>query len=198
MIIEKLVCYTESPTEVFERLQKAWQEQRFSIQALNQEKFEMVCKGFSYGRTRVDVSTHCIPIPDGTLVQMIYSPILTPVVSRPVSLSTTVNERVLEELDAKMDIVLNAAGSWEAVPDDLIETHAEHLQDPVMVQNNTRHEIAKLRMLIGLVVAVLGGVMTFLHVKDIFAIGSTNLWLTSAVLGVIIFSLGLFGLMWRK
>ena len=200
MLIEKLAKYKGRPQVIFTKILQAWKEQGFDI-VVSQEKDCIIhCTGRSYSRTRVDVLTQCFDLQGETFVQMVYSPRLTPAVSRPVNISSVGQEKIHSDLDRKMTMVLDQVGEWTPVPRQELESTAMVLPDPYFVSARTSGKGGggKLRLFSGLAIAVLGAVMGYLNLNGILTLGSFELWLVIAVAGVFVFCLGLFNWIWER
>ena len=200
MIIEKLAQYQDQPHSVFKMLQQAWKERGFEIVGIQEKECTIHCTGRSYSRIRVDVMTQCFDLQDETLVQMVYSPRLTPAVSRPVNISPAGQEKVRSDLDHKMTAVLDQVGEWPPVPRQEVDSIGMVLPDPYFVSALTSGRVGggRLRVFIGLAIAALGASMGYLNLNGILALGSSELWLVIAVAGVFVFCLGLFNWVWGR
>lgn len=200
MIIEKLAQYKDRPQVIFNNLLQAWKERGFDIVSSQEKDWLIHCTGRSYSRIRVDLLTQCLDLQDETLVQIVYSPRLTPAVSRPVNISPAGQEKIHSDLDQKMTAVLDQVGEWTPVPRQELESTGRVLPDPYFVSANTRGRGrgVKLRMFFGLAMAVLGALMGYLNLNGILALGSFELWFVIAVAGVFVFCLGLFNWVWRR
>jgi len=200
MIIEKLAQYQDRPNALFNKLQQAWKERGFEIIGSQEKDCIIHCTGRSYSRIRVDVVTQCFDLQDETLVQMVFTPRLTPTVSRSVNISPAGQEKILSDLDQKMTAVLDQVGEWTPVPREKVESTGMVLPDPYFVNAPTSGKGGggKLRVFFGLAIAVLGAMMGYLTLNGILALGSFELWLVIAVAGVVVFCLGLFNWVWGR
>lgn len=200
MIIEKLAQYQDQPHGLFNKLQQAWKEQGFEIVGSQEKERIIHCTGRSYSRIRVDVLTQCFDLQDETVVQMVYSPRLTPAVSRPVNISPEGQEKVRSDLDQKMTAVLDQVGEWTPLPRQEVKSTGMVLPDPYFVSAHTSGKVGggRLRIFIGLAIAALGASMGYLNLNEILALGSSELWLVIAVAGVFVFCLGLFNWVWGR
>ncbi len=197
-IIEKLVRYDAPIETVYENLKQGWQEQGFEIVTANENDQELLCTAQSFRRVRVHTKTLCLNEENHTIVQLIYSPALTPAMSRPVSLKSYVQKAVKQDLETRMRKVLNQAGVWEVVNRDQISDADERLKDPLNIQREARKSTTILQMGLALAVAMIGSLMSYLHFEGIFVFGSYEMWLTTALIGVIVFCIGLFNFIRRK
>lgn len=200
MVIEKLAQYNNPPPETQLKLVKAWQELGFEVVDREGKDCIIYCSGRSYSRIRVDVVSQCFDLQDGTLIQMVYSPRLTPAVSRPVNISPAGQEKVRLDIDHKMTSVLDRVGEWTPVQRQNVERPGIALVDPYFVSLRSRAKSGggRLRVFVGLAIAVLGVIMGYLNLNAILALGSSELWLVIAVAGVFVFCLGLFNWIWSR
>jgi hypothetical protein len=197
-IIEKLVRYDVPIDTVFESLKQAWQEEGFEIVTVDEKGRELLCTAQSYRRVRVHIKTLCIREGSQTIVQMIYSPALTPVMSRPVSLKSYIQKAVKQDLETRMGQVLHQPGPWVKAERDQISQDEERLENPLSIRRKARKSTASIQMGIGLAVALIGSLMSYLHFNAIFMFGSYETWLTAALIGVIVFCIGIFNFIWGK
>lgn len=198
MTIEKMVYYAIPPSETFTRLLHAWEDQAFEIDIMDEEKRVMQCSGKVGYQKRVDVVNICIPQDSGTVVQMIYSPMLSPASSAPIGNLRASPPKVGEDLETKMIHALNAVGEWEAIKREAVKDHPERLEDPSTITRMTKKGKGGRRALLGLGLAALGTLMAYLNLSEIFILGPYQLWFIIAVLGVVILCLGLFSMVWRS
>jgi hypothetical protein len=198
VVIETLARFTDAPQTVFQRLKTAWTDQGYEIVETDEKRLEMVCTAQSYRRVRVHIKTICFAEGDDTILQIIYTPALTPAMSRPVSLKPYVQRGVRADLEDRIRQVLNQGGSWMKTSHDEVHQQPERLEDPESIQKAARRSTAILQLFFGLGVAAVGALMSYLHFEGIFVFGSYELWLTAAVIGIIVFCIGLFGLIWGK
>lgn len=198
MVIERLAQFSDSPLVIFKKMQQAWQEQGFEIVDSRDKERIIHCSGRSYSRIRVDVLTQCFDWQGETLVQMVYSPRLTPVVSRPVNISPAGQEKVQSDLERQMTSVLDQVGEWAPVVHEEVENSGVVLSDPYLVSIRSKGAMGRRSTFVGLAVAVLGALMGYLNLSGILSLGSSELWLVIAVAGVFVFCLGLFNLVWGR
>lgn len=198
MVIERLAQFSDSPLAIFKKMQQAWQEQGFEIVDSRDKERIIHCSGRSYSRIRVDVLTQCFDWQGETLVQMVYSPRLTPVVSRPVNISPAGQEKVQSDLERQMTSVLDQVGEWAPVVHEEVENSGVVLSDPYLVSIRRKGAMGRRSTFVGLAVAVLGALMGYLNLSGILSLGSSELWLVIAVAGVFVFCLGLFNLVWGR
>lgn len=198
MVIERLAQFSDSPLVIFKKMQQAWQEQGFEIVDSRDKERIIHCSGRSYSRIRVDVLTQCFDWQGETLVQMVYSPRLTPVVSRPVNISPAGQEKVQSDLERQMTSVLDQVGEWAPVVHEEVENSGVVLSDPYLVSIRRKGAMGRRSTFVGLAVAVLGALMGYLNLSGILSLGSSELWLVIAVAGVFVFCLGLFNLVWGR
>jgi hypothetical protein len=198
MTIEKLVYYKLPPSETFTRLADAWVDQAFEIDIMDEEARVMQCSGKVGYQKRVDVVSICIPQGSGTVLQMIYSPMLSPASSRPIGDLSASPPKVGEDLDTKMTHVLNAVGEWEAITPDAVKDHPERLEDPLTITRMTKKGKGGQRALIGLAVGAIGTLMAYLSLSEVLILGPYQVWFILAVGGVAILCWGLFGMVWRR
>jgi hypothetical protein len=198
MIIEKLVLYQISPSEAFDRLIEAWEDQAFIIDFRDDEALVMHCSGKVGYQKRVDVVGICIPEGTGTVVQMIHSPMLSPAFSGPIGESTASPPKVGEDLETKMIHVINKIGAWESISWDAVKDHPERLEDPLTITRMKRKGKSGQRALLGLAIGAFGTLMAYLNLSEILIIGPYQVWFTIAVLGVVLLCWGLFAMVWRR
>ena len=198
MLKEKLVYYNFPPAEVYEGLLKGWLTEGFEQRMVDQEKGTLICTGKAGYRVRVDVFMSCIPEGEGTVVQMIYSPILTPGISRPVNISRVAQDEVMADLEARMNTVLADIGKWQAVNAEGIQDHPERLEDPFNLRVLSRKKTLVRQLWFGFSLIAVGVLMLYLVVSEALVIGSYTLWMIVAVVGIITFCAGLFRLVWRR
>ena len=197
MIIEKFTRYDTSPAEIFRALKQNFLDEGFEIFDMDEENQEIRVKGYVYHRVRVDLLAQCFADDGRTLVQVIYSPFLSPFNSQPPNLSKSAQMRVLEEIEQKMDSVMDKIGDGKLVSRENLDREMFGLRDPQSVIYHRRRGKSWIQLLIGLVVALIGSLMSYLHINRIVMLGSTNPWIILAVLGVAIFCFGLFKAIWR-
>lgn len=198
MIIEKFTRYDTSQPEIFLALKQSFLDEGFEIFDMDEENQEIRFKGYVYHRVRVDLLAQCFDDDGRTLVQMIYSPLLSPLNAQPSNISKSAQIRVLEEIDQKMDSVMDKTGEGKLVSRENLNPEVFGLQDPQSVIYRSRRGKGWAQLLIGLTVALVGSLMSYLHINRIVVLGSTNLWLILAVLGVAVFCFGLFHAIWRR
>ena len=197
-MIEKLVYYELPPSKAFNRLVNAWQNQAFTMDIADEEAMVMQCSGNVGYQKRVDVVGLCIPEGTGVVVQMIYSPMLSPASAGPMVELSAAPPKVGESLETKMMHVLNAIGAWEAINKEDVKDHPECLEDPMTITRITKKRNVGLRALIGLAIGALGTLMAYLNASEVLIIGPFQIWFIIAVLGVAILCWGLFSMVWRK
>jgi len=130
MFIEKLVCFKLIPEETFNRLETAWVDQGFHLRRDDRKFGALLYSGSGGHRIRVYVKTDCLPEGEGTIVQMIYSPAITPVFSRPIKLCAAAQEKLLDDMQVRMTKVLDAVGEWEAVTQEDGLDHSQESKNP--------------------------------------------------------------------
>lgn len=198
MLKEKLVCYDLPPSEVYRQLESGWLEQGFIIRVLDQDKGTLICTGRIVNRVRVDLFILCMPEGEGTAVQMIYSPLLTPALSRPTKLNNDAQEEVLDDLETRMMGVLNDIGDWQVVEPGEIQDHSERLEDPLNLRVLSSKKSILRQIGLGLALIAFGALMLYLFVSETWAIGSYTLWMIVSVVGITLFCTGLFRLTWQR
>jgi len=129
---------------------------------------------------------------------MVYSPGLTPSVSRPVNISPAGQDKIHSDLEHQMTAVLDKAGDWSPMSHPNAEELGVVLVDPYLLTVPSKGPAGRLRMFVGLGLAVLGALMGYLNLEGILSLGSSGLWLVIAVAGVFVFCLGLFNLFWGR
>ncbi len=196
--LERLVRYDEEPSVIFQRLKANWHDQYFEIVEADEKTGELLCTAQSYRRVRVHTKTVCLSDQNGTVVQIIYSPALTPAMSRPVSLKSYIQKAVRQDLETRIKSVLDQTGNWVTITHDQVRDAETRLEDPLTINKKARKSTAILQLFLGLVVAGIGALMSYLHFEDIFVFGSYELWMSAAIIGVIVFCIAFFRLIWPK
>jgi hypothetical protein len=198
LMMEKLAYFESPPSEVFDHLREGWSQMGYKMVHSDEETHEMVCTARSFHRVRVDIKTLCVPEGKGTVVQMLYSPALTPAGDRPMSMNAYVEKGVRHDLEDRMQSVLRQAGTPQPTSRENIHDHPEQLGDLDQIRRKAKRSTALMRMLLSLIVALLGTLMSYLHFNDIFAFGPYELWMSAALIGVIVFCVGLFSVIWAR
>lgn len=197
MLVEKLARYDMAPGEVFDRLEAAWKKQKFVLRFSYKNYGEMVHAGNMAKKLRVDVKTKCIMEGEGTIVQMIYSPAVTPLTLRPGKLSDDEQKQLLQDIKHKMAMVLNDVGSWELVTRMDIHDHPELLEDTSRIQLIPKKAANRKLMLFGLGIAVFGLVLYLLSSSEVIGI-SSELGKDAAFVGLGVIGLGFLKTIWEK
>ncbi len=198
LMIEKLAYFESQSSEVFEHLREAWEEMGYEINRADEKACEMICTAQSFHRVRVDIKILCVPEGKGTVVQMLYSPALTPAGDRPMSMNAYIEKGVRHDLENRMQSVLRKAGIPQPITRERIHDHPERLGDLDQIRRKAKRSTAVMRMILGLIVGLLGTLMSYLHFNDIFAFGPYELWMSAALIGVIVFCVGLFSVIWAR
>jgi len=197
MTIEKLVYFEIPPTETFTRLLDAWEDQAFEIDIMDEEGQVMQCSGKVGYQRRVDLVGICIPEGSGTVVQMIYSPLLSPHSFVPIAGMIESPTKIGEDLETKMIHVLDVIGKWQAISLDAVKDHPERLEDPLRITRMTKRGRGGQRALLGLALGTLGTLMAYINLSEVFILGPYQLWFIIAVLGIVILCWGLYSMVWR-
>ena len=198
MIIEKLAVYKENPSSILDSLVGKFQEEGFELFNVLKERFEVRVKGSVYRRIRVDLSARCYEYQGNTLVQIIYSPLLSPSNARPINLPSSAEKHVLDEINQKMLSVLQNTGEHVLIYRENLDDESLELEDPQAVYYRGRRGKGRIQSGVGLLLIVLGSLMSYFQMKRLIVAGSTNFWLILAVLGVAVFCFGLFNMVWRR
>jgi len=197
MLIEKLARYDMAPDEVFNRLEAAWKNQKFVSRFSYKKYGEMVHAGNLDRKLRVDVKTKCIMEGEGTIVQMIYSPAVTPLTLRPIKLSDEDEKQLLKDVRQKMALVLNDVGDWKSATREDVHDHPELLEDTSRIQLIPKKETDRKLMLFGVGIAVFGVALYFLSSYEVIGI-SSELGKDAAYVGLAVIALGFLKSVWEK
>jgi len=183
MFMEKLARFDMAPEEVFKRMEAAWAEHGFFKQMSYKKLGSMVFGSRTEDKLRVDVKTNCLSEGTGTVVQMIYSPAVTPVSVRPVKLTKYAESKLQSGVKHDMLIVLNAVGDWKSVTREEIQDHPELLEDASNVQATPQSVLNRTMIYLGLGIIALGAVFYLLDYFKLFTMGSSTLWLDAILVG---------------
>ncbi len=183
MFMEKLACFDMAPEEVFKRMEAAWKEHGFFKQMSYKRLGSMVFGSRTEDKLRVDVKTNCIPEGTGTVVQMIYSPAVTPVTVRPVKLTKHAESKLQSGVKQDMLMVLNAVGDWKSITREEIQDHPELLEDASNIQATPQSVLNRTMIFLGLGIIALGVAFYLLDYFKLMTFGSSTLWLDAVLVG---------------
>ena len=197
-MIEKLALYPIPLADVFDRLTQAWAAEGFTLQSLQMEKAEMRYGRKIFSQVPVAVVSSCYPAEDGTFVQMLAAAEQNAPHSGRARLIAADDHLAEEKLAEIVDAVLDQVGQWQLVSRAELESAGVILATPEMVQTPSRRKNPWMMVLVGVVVMVIGSLFAYLNLTLSVSFGTSGIWSFIALGGVLIFSIGLFSLMWRR
>jgi hypothetical protein len=196
MLLSKLAKVQQRPSEVFSRLKQAWKEEGFDFRQEDVKNRTVLYAGQVGYHMRVDLKCVVFPEDTGSVIQLIYSPLLTPSVSRPTKLSSGSWEKLREDVSDKIVAVLNRVGDWQPIESVHIKDHPDRIEDPANVKPIIKPGRGLKRLLVGVTISAIGGLMAYLNASNTWQFGSYQLWTLVAGLGVIVLCIGLWGIFW--
>jgi len=197
-MIEKLAHYPIPLADVFDRLTQAWAAEGFTLQSLQMEKAEMRYGGKIFSQVPVAVVSSCYPAEDGTFVQMLAAADQNAPHSGRARLIAADDHLAEEKLAGIVAAVLDQVGQWQTVSRAELESAGVILATPEMVQTPSRRKNPWRMMLVGIVLMAVGSLFAYLNLTLSVSFGTSGIWSFIALGGVLIFSIGLFSLMWRR
>ena len=197
-MIEKLAHYPIPLADVFDRLTQAWAAEGFTLQSLQMEKAEMRYGGKIFSQVPVAVVSSCYPAEDGTFVQMLAAADQSAPHSGRARLIAADDHLAEEKLAGIVAAVLDQVGQWQTVSRAELESAGVILVTPEMVQTPSRRKNPWRMMLVGIVLMAVGSLFAYLNLTLSVSFGTSGIWSFIALGGVLIFSIGLFSLMWRR
>jgi len=197
-MIEKLAHYPIPLADVFDRLTQAWAAEGFTLQSLQMEKAEMRYGGKIFSQVPVAVVSSCFPAEDGTFVQMLAAAEQNAPHSGRARLIAADDHLAEEKLAGIVAAVLDQVGQWQTVSRAELESAGVILATPEMVQTPSRRKNPWRMMLVGIVLMAVGSLFAYLNLTLSVSFGTSGIWSFIALGGVLIFSIGLFSLMWRR
>jgi hypothetical protein len=197
-MIEKLAQYPIPLADVFDRLTQAWAAEGYTLQSLQMEKAEMRYGGKIFNQFPVAVVTCCFPSDGGTYVQMLAAADQNAPQSGRARLIGGDEHLVDEKLAEIVNAVLDKVGQRQPVSRTELESAGVVLATPEGVQTPTRRKNHWRMVLLGATLMTVGSLLAYLNLSRSISFGASGLWSFVALGGVLIFSIGLFSLMWRK
>lgn len=197
-MIEKLAHYPIPLADVFDRLTQAWAAEGFTLQSLQMEKAEMRYGGKIFSQVPVAVVSSCYPAEDGTFVQMLAAADQSAPHSGRARLIAADDHLAEEKLAGIVAAVLDQVGQWQLVSRDELESAGVVMETKEMVQTPSKRKNPWMMVLVGVVVMVIGSLFAYLNLTRSVSFGTSGIWSFIAMGGVLIFSIGLFSLMWRR
>jgi hypothetical protein len=144
------------------------------------------------------VLSSCYPAEDGTFVQMLAAADQNAPRSGRARLIAEDDYQAEEKIAEIVDAVLDQVGQWQLVSRVELESAGVILATPEMVQTPSRRKNPWMMVLVGVVVMVIGSLFAYLNLTLSVSFGTSGIWSFIALGGVLIFSIGLFSLMWRR
>jgi len=154
--------------------------------------------GKIFSQVPVAVVSSCYPAEDGTFVQMLAAAEQNTPHSGRARLIAADDHLAEEKLAGIVAAVLDQVGQWQTVSRAELESAGVILVTPEMVQTPSRRKNPWRMMLVGIVLMAVGSLFAYLNLTLSVSFGTSGIWSFIALGGVLIFSIGLFSLMWRR
>ena len=161
MFIEILVSFVEPIEDVFFRFRYSISEQGFTIDKEDQQERTFFASSHSNG-TRVDIKGYCFMDSGRTVIQVFYSPALTPVWKRPLTLKSIEEISIITDLEKRLTATLNATGKWERIDHKEITENVEKLILPDNISKTSIRSTSGVRLVISFLIVLAGLVLSYL------------------------------------